>query len=201
MNRYEYQKQFFDFDLKPGDRILDAGSGADPFSHATHLVDLFLESCEHRHTSVLIDERPFIKATVQALPFPDKYFDFVYCVHTLEHVNDPLSACSELARVGKRGFIETPTLAKDMLYSRAEGQHRWHVIAIDNRLCFFEYSKRQLKGLSSKAWWHIIQSPYHNPLQEAYYRNLDMFNVMFSWRDEFDVHVFRLDGTVERTSK
>ena len=198
--RYDYQKEFIDFGLKPGDRVLDVGAGSDPFPHATHLADLFLEACEHRHSGVVTDARPFTLATVLALPFPDKYFDFVYCVHTLEHVDDPLQACRELMRVGRRGYIETPTLAKDMLFSWAKGQHLWHVIAIGNELCFFEYSDSQSKGIASTAWWDVIQSTYHNPLQEAYYRNLDLFNVMFQWQESFDVHVFRQDGTVERTA-
>jgi len=39
-----------------------------------------------------------------AMPFPDKSFDFVYCAHVLEHVDDPIRACREIMRVGKRGI-------------------------------------------------------------------------------------------------
>ncbi|HWE39009.1 MAG TPA: methyltransferase domain-containing protein, partial [Isosphaeraceae bacterium] len=40
-------------------------------------------------------------------PFPDRFFDFSICSHTLEDVRDPLFVCAELIRVSKRGYIET----------------------------------------------------------------------------------------------
>jgi hypothetical protein len=100
-------------------------------------------------------------------------------------------------RVGKRGFIETPTAAKDMLFCWARGEQQWHVVAIGRTLCFFEYSERELDGLRSPAWREIIFSRRHHPLQEAFYSNQDAFNVMFSWKDHFSVLVFRLDGTIQ----
>jgi hypothetical protein len=39
-------------------------------------------------------------------------------------------------------------------------------------------------------------SKWHNPLQEVFYKNQDVFNVMFPWDDAFSVLVFRLDGTI-----
>ncbi|MDA0737398.1 MAG: methyltransferase domain-containing protein [Nitrospirae bacterium] len=42
-------------------------------------------------------------------PFEDKKFDFVFCSHTLEDVRDPIWVCQELMRVGKAGYIETPS--------------------------------------------------------------------------------------------
>lgn len=61
--------------------------------------------------------------------FRDKEFDFVYCSHVLEHVRDPAKACAELMRIGKRGFIETPTRGKDLwLGTAAVSNHRWAVI-------------------------------------------------------------------------
>ena len=36
-----------------------------------------------------------------------------------------------------------------------------------------------------------------NPLQQAFYSNQDVFNIMFTWDDRFRVFVFKLDGTVQ----
>ncbi len=47
--------------------------------------------------------------TVDAIPFPDHYFDFIFCIHVLEHVVD-LSAidCFRVLAPGGRVYIETP---------------------------------------------------------------------------------------------
>ena len=36
-----YQSRFFDFPIRPGDAVLDIGSGHMPFPLATHLADIF----------------------------------------------------------------------------------------------------------------------------------------------------------------
>jgi len=99
-------------------------------------------------------------------------------------------------RVGKRGYIETPTLGKDTLFAWARGIQLWHVVAIGPHLCFFEYSDRQLDGVRSSIWRDRILGKWHDPLQEIFYENLDVFNVMFPWNAEFSVLVFQLDGTI-----
>ena len=47
-------------------------------------------------------------------PFPDKTFDFVVCSHLLEDVRDPITVCRELCRVGKAGYIETPSRIREI---------------------------------------------------------------------------------------
>jgi SAM-dependent methyltransferase len=195
--RFDYQEQYVDFVIRPGERVLDIGSGGDPFPYATVLVDRFLETNPTRHEQLVTANKPFVLADVHDLPFPDQSFDFVYCVHVLEVVADPLKACAELMRVGRRGFIETPTAAKDMLFAWARGEQRWQVVGIGDTLCFFEYSERQLDGIGSLVWRDLIFSPRHNPIQEAFYHNQDIFNVMFLWEGRFRVFVFRQDGTIQ----
>jgi hypothetical protein len=99
-------------------------------------------------------------------------------------------------RVGKRGFIETPTAGKDMLFAWAKNLQKWHVVDIARNLCFFEYSDRQLHGIGSSVWRNHIFSKSYNRFQDAFYENQDIFNVMFTWESQFSVFVFRLDGTV-----
>jgi ubiquinone/menaquinone biosynthesis C-methylase UbiE len=196
-DRVTYQSQFIDFEIGPGDTVLDVGCGDNPFPYATHLVDLLPEPSKHRARELDTAGKPLVVADIHALPFPDKSFDFVYCSHLLEHVDDPITACGELMRVGKRGYIETPTGGKDALFAWVGEMHKWQVVAIGNRLCFFEYSERQRTGIRSKAWYDVISSQWFYPLQEAFAESQDVFNVMFPWRDSFGVAVFRLDGTLE----
>jgi ubiquinone/menaquinone biosynthesis C-methylase UbiE len=175
---------------------LDIGSGDNPFPLATVLLDQFVERTAHRDAALVRDHRPLLLADVHCLPFPDKSFEYVYCSHLLEHVNDPIVVCTEIMRVGRRGFIETPTYAKDILFAWAEGMHKWHVVGIADSLVFFEYSKRQLEGVRSPVWRNFIFSPFYHPLQTVFYENQEVFNTMFSWENGFKVVVFRLDGSM-----
>src|SRR6266550_2167383 len=194
--RIEYQKRYVKFDIQPNDRVLDIGSGSDPFPYATHLADRFLDPTEHRHGQLIKGDR-LIGADIHALPFRDKSFDFVYCAHILEHVENPLKACAEIMRVGKRGYIETPTMGEDVLFAWTFDIHKWHVVGCAQRLCFFEYTPRESEGIRSTAWADVIFGRRFHPLQPAFYDNQDVFNVMFTWNESFTVHVFRNDGTLE----
>jgi len=196
-NRFDYQKRYVKFDIQPGDQVLDIGSGGYPFPYATVLTDRFLENSPYRSESLVRDNKPFLLSDIHALPFRDKGFDFVYCAHVLELVENPLRACAEIMRVGKRGFIETPTAGKDMLFAWAKNMQKWHVVDIGRNLCFFEYSERQLEGIRSLLWRDHILGKWCNPWQEVFYKNQDIFNVLFPWENQFSVFMFRLDGTVQ----
>jgi SAM-dependent methyltransferase len=52
-----------------------------------------------------------VKMDVQNIPFPDNYFDVLFCNHIMEHVDDYVVALSELYRVlkpGGWGIIQSP---------------------------------------------------------------------------------------------
>jgi SAM-dependent methyltransferase len=195
--RYDYQKVFNDFNIAPGSRVLDIGSGSQPFPFATHIADKFIEPTNHRRTPFVHANLPLTVCGVEQMPFEDKYFDFVYCSHVLEHVDDPIQACREIMRVGKRGYIETPTMMKDALFAWAKGMHKWGVSAVRGTLVFQEYSPRQLEGVRSRIWRDSICGHYSNPLQDLFYSNLDLFNTMITWESTFKVIVIRLDGNVQ----
>jgi SAM-dependent methyltransferase len=196
-DRFGNLRRYVNFNIQPDDRVLDIGSGGVPFPRATVLVDRFIEPTVHRHGSIVQDGKPLVLADIHQLPFSDQSFDFVYCAHLLEHVDDPLKACAEIMRVGKRGYVETPTMCEDILFAWARDRHKWHVVAIGRALCFFEYTPRQLEGVGSTAWENVILDKRYHPLQQAYFENHDLFNVMFPWEDSFTVYVFHLDGRVE----
>jgi SAM-dependent methyltransferase len=196
-DRFYYQGRYNAFDIKPEETVVDIGSGHYPFPRANVLVDLYTGDNPHRSEPLVRDGRTLVVADVQCLPFPDKAFDFVYCSHVLEHVEDPIKACREIMRIGKRGYIETPTFGKDTLFAWAKNMHRWHVVAIAQNLCFFEYSQEQEEGIGSSAWRDLIFGKCYHPMQRAFFENQDIFNVMFNWSGQFSVFVFRLDGTVK----
>ena len=134
---------------------------------------------------------------IHELPFADQLFDYVVAAHVLEHVDNPIQACRELQRVARAGFIETPALFKDALFAWAKGMHKWHIVAIGNRLVFFEYTNRQLEGIRCDAWHRLIFGSSYHPIQEAFNNNQDLFNVMLEWEGAFDVTVMKIDGSVQ----
>jgi SAM-dependent methyltransferase len=75
-------------------------------------------------------------------PFADDQFDVVLCTHTLEDLRDPIRVCAEMARVGRAGYIETPSAATELtrgiespLWSGWK-HHRWLVWAEENEVVF-----------------------------------------------------------------
>jgi SAM-dependent methyltransferase len=190
---YSYQASYMQHIPERG-IILDIASGHNPFPRATILSDRYLEITQHRHEEIVFDQRPFVMLDIHNLPFADKSIDYIYCSHVIEHTEDPLQACSEMMRVGKAGYIETPTLMKDSLFSWAhELGHKWHVVRMGNRLVFFEYDERRQWGVRSSYWAEAVLSEQYHPLQDLFYPNQDIFNTYIEWTDRFNVTVFYLD--------
>tara|TARA_B100001769_G_C21780358_1_gene425880 strand:+ start:216 stop:647 length:432 start_codon:yes stop_codon:yes gene_type:complete len=65
------------------------------------------------------------------LPFKDKEFDFIIASHVAEHVEDISFFFNELARVGKKGYIEVPTRLEDNLVFENKKAHVWHLVFDD----------------------------------------------------------------------
>ena len=87
--------------------VLEVGSGGSPYFRANVLIDAYAETRE-RHWAPFIKDRPSVLGMGEALPFRDKSFDFVIASHVLEHSANPEKFLSELQRVAKAGYIETP---------------------------------------------------------------------------------------------
>jgi len=194
-SRFEYQLHFISPDINSLSKILDIGSGGDPFPYATVLAERYIQPSRHRFDEFQSHGKPVILCDIQDLPFRTESFDFIYCSHVLEHVDDPIAACNELMRVGKKGYIETPHFMSDALFSWAKGMHKWFVQSIANRLIFFEYDIRRSEGVRSSAWYDLIFSSIYHPLQDVFANNKDLFTVMFQWEERFSVHVYYCDGS------
>jgi SAM-dependent methyltransferase len=119
--------------IVPGWRVLDVGSGDRPFPRATVLVDWLPRerrtsggiTPENPTGSIRRHGKPFVAGDLEALPFADNAFDFVYASHVIEHVADPPLAIAELERVAPRGYIECPR--SWMEFVDASPFHRWLV--------------------------------------------------------------------------
>src|SRR3989449_11641579 len=131
------------FGAKDSRTILDVGSGHRPHEDATHLVDLLPDDNSERGKPLKVLGRPIIRGTVEALPFRSKSFDYVYACHVLEHTKDPATACNELMRIARAGYIETPSPFYEQGYNyphpdRGWSFHRWFVYLDESDTLIFE---------------------------------------------------------------
>lgn len=81
------------------EKVLEIGPGHIPLKFATHFIDHIYDY--PNTVKIDLDTTP--------IPFSDKFFDFVYCRHVLEDIQNPDFAFQELTRVAKSGYIETPS--------------------------------------------------------------------------------------------
>jgi SAM-dependent methyltransferase len=143
------------------------------------------------------DERPFHEVDLHALPFADKAYDFVFCSHVLEHLDEPGRAIRELARVGKRGYIEVPTRVSDVMFNftRLPNHHRWHGLVLGRTLVLMEWCDWERRELGNE-FFAALQSEYDNAFQHFFERNRDLFFASLHWQGQIDFLVVGKDGRI-----
>lgn len=100
--------------------IIDVGCGygSNIFSKADHILGKSLKDNPNnlKFLDIDLDFDKFLQA--------DKYFNFVYCRHTLEDIQNPQNAFAEITRVGKQGYIETPSPLIEITKGADKGELR-----------------------------------------------------------------------------
>jgi len=129
--------------------LLDVGSGAHPHPRAGVTCDLFFNA-ENEGGSVKIKNN-FVICDAQHLPFKPQSFEESNCTHVLEHLKNPQSGFSELKRVSKKGYVETPSvLYENILFGYPF--HHWFFVKKNGKVYF------------SKSWRLIIRGKTILPL-------------------------------------
>ena len=113
--------------------MLDVGGWHNQFNLATHVLDIMPYQSRRTHEALdpedgeRFSEETWLVygACAGDWPWPDDYFDFSICSHTLEDVRDPIVITSELARVSKAGYIEVPSWAREILLRTGSGGCGW----------------------------------------------------------------------------
>ncbi len=200
--KIDYQRRFLNFDIQVDSKVLDIGSGGEPFVHANFLMDRYPGKTQHRYNKLKTNNLPFVVGDIQYLPYKNKSFDYVYCAHVLEHVEKPNIALEEIIRIGKRGYIEVPTKMSDIVFNFAKLQHfhKWHINVIGNTLLFIEYSEKEQRDTGDQELFYMAHSMLPNSIRSMYRKNKDLFTNMFMWKDKFDYFIFDKNGNMSFTN-
>ena len=172
--------------IKPGEKVLDIGSGDFPHPRANVVVDKFIDDNTHRSGDInVLNHQKFIQADGENLPFEDNEFDYVVSSHALEHAENPDLFIKEMCRVGKRGYVETPSLIGEFLIPK--NSHKWVLLDVDGTLVLYEkeklgfnpmldYGELFLSYFPRKSiGWKIMQRTHHQ-----------MLTVNYEWKDNID---------------
>jgi len=176
------------FDLRIGRRdfVLDVGRGDNPHPRANVVVDKFLFDNTHRsHSLRLLKGQNLIAADGEKLPFKDRTFDYVICSHVIEHVTEPFKFLKELSRVGKRGYIETPSLIGEYLIPKKS--HRWVTLEVEEKIVLMK--KEDIGLVPSLEFGDLFQK--HLAPNSIEFRVLmrtypDLFTVRYKWAEQID---------------
>jgi SAM-dependent methyltransferase len=187
----------------PKEKVLDVGGWYMPFSRANWVIDILPYETRAPSGQRLgplperFNQDTWIQRDICArdpFPFTDKEFDFVVCSHVLEDVRDPVFVCSELVRVAKSGYIETPAFDVDLTFgfdSRSfagYAHHRWLCAYSPNRIDFF-YKPHFVNGE-----WNLHFPASYRRSGLALQKTGDKRNSWLFWEDRFEfAEAFRTD--------
>ena len=170
--------------LSPQDLVLDVGGGAEPFHYASVVCEKDLRGTDQRAGRSAKLDRRFVAGDAQALPFPDRSFDFAFSRHVLEHVADPKAACAEMMRVAARGYIETPCALSEYLVG--DPTHRWLVRAEERTLIF---TPRPLSSIPLAMCCAGCSTQTANSSSSGRWRIRNVTITQFYWEETFDIVV------------
>ena len=170
--------------IRADDFVLEIGSGHNPNVRSDVLCDKFIDDDEQRG-GMIVTDRPMVEADGQFLPFVDGAFDYVICLHVLEHVEDPDRLLAEMMRVSSRGYIETPSEIGERIYGWH--YHNWVVNRINGRLVLYKNPKRAEFG----QLFHTLAA------QDKYWRKFhimhhDLFLVQYEWDARIEYEILRV---------
>jgi SAM-dependent methyltransferase len=131
-------------EISPGSSILEIGAGPtnETTSYLSTLGSVVGVDITHEIDSNMALSETHVYDGIH-LPFPDRTFDVCVSNWVIEHVRDPLTHFSEVARILKRGgayCFRTP--------------NRWHYFSFGSRLVPFSLHLRianKLRGLPAEA--------------------------------------------------
>ena len=188
-------------------KTVDIGGAYAPIRRADYVIDAIPYSSINWSlakggTEQHLTEKTCIQHDIcdrKSFPFPNKFFDYSFCSHTLEDIRDPIWVCSEIIRISKAGYIEIPSRLYETTF-RAEvkglagaAHHRW-IVDIDKkgRLRFtFKYMHVHTRSVNKNR----IKYDKNNPdmvLATEWSGSFDYFeNWLNSGKETFEYYLNR----------
>ena len=192
-------------DSLPDDAVvLDIGAWGKPFKRANWVIDRmpyetrglygFDGPDPERFTSATWIQRDLCDKT--PYPFGDNEIDFVICSHTLEDVRDPIWLCSEIARIGKAGYLETPSRLEEQCYGFQGpwvgwGHHHW-IVEMDDGSVTFAFKHHVVN-----RWRSYFPAEFHSTLTERERVQMLFWEGSFEFSERFFDTPPALDGYLE----
>lgn len=167
-------------------KILDIGSGQNPHKDATHFLEKYPDKNVERGADFVKPKGNLHIGDVEDMYFfKDNEYDYSYCKHVLEHVLDPVKACSEIMRVSKAGYIETPTEMWERMFGRT--YHKW-VVKKEGNTLIFKANKYQ-SAVEAIGWSFDTIYAQDIHFRSWFDTNIDKMYVRFEWKNDFNVKV------------
>lgn len=167
-------------------KVLDIGSGQNPHADATHFLEKYPDKNVERGADFVKPKGELIIGDIEDMHMiGNKEFDYSYCTHVLEHVENPEKACEEIMRVAKAGYIETPTEMWERMFGRK--YHKWVLKKEGNTLIF---KKNPYQPAQEVIGWTFDKMHAQDKHFRAWFdTHLDLMVVRFNWKDNFNVVV------------
>lgn len=167
--------------LSASDLVLDVGSGSNPHPAADVLLEKYVDTT-HRYDPLVVD-RPTVLADACKMPFKDKAFDFILAFHVLEHMHDPAAFITELQRVGRAGYIETPNAMFERLFPY--DVHLLEIIDIEGVLRIHRKSSARPDNFLNGMELITKNSQW----RKLFYANPKLFHVTHIWRERIQYEI------------
>lgn len=189
MSYAKYIQRNFRINIKKKGKVIDVGPGHAPLIRADVLCDMYpLESSHRAVTSIYIPSGRFVVADFHDLPFKDKSFDFAYSRAVLEHLSDPIKACSEMSRIASAGLIITPSHLWEIMGGSAS--HLWLISIKSNKLICKRKTKNDM-SLNSLIPEIIRNSRKY---EELFYFFYEDFFIEHYWEDKIETEIVYDEG-------
>jgi SAM-dependent methyltransferase len=168
--------------IRPGDLVLDVGSGANPHPRADVLLERYVTG-QHRHGAAAVANRPIVFADACRMPFKDKAFDYVIAFHVLEHIPTPELFLRELMRIARAGYIETPNVLFERLVPY--DVHCLEVMNLGESL----HIQKKARPATDPFLERLKVVPRSTRWNDFFYAHPEYFHVCYHWSDRIDFQV------------